>query len=242
VTQPPPFDVDAFLAQPLTARVTTNGPTVRPTWYLWEEGASWILTGPWPRCPPACGPTPPSRSWSTSATLPRAWSSRSSRVAARSSCPLTSPAAGASSAATLARTRHGGTAASGTTCTTIPPTRGRCGCGYVPILGGTRPELLGLTRPRRVSLRRPYTAPSLPAIAKHLRASNESQPLDLRCDRRTAQRCSWMRIRLPAGSRKAQSRTPYGCSIGSCTTSAASLACSRSKVPSRSFVARRIQP
>jgi hypothetical protein len=27
---------------------------------------------------------------------------------------------------------------------------------------------------------------------------------------RTAQRSSWMRIRVPAGSRKAQSRTPYG--------------------------------
>jgi len=61
------------------------------------------------------------------------------------------------------------------------------------------------------------------------------------CDCRTAQRRSWMRIRLPAGSRKAQSRTPYGCSVGSWTTSA-SLARSRSKVPSRSLVARRIQP
>ena len=59
------------------------------------------------------------------------------------------------------------------------------------------------------------------------------------CDRRTAQRSSWMRIMLPAGSRKAQSRTPYGCSVGSWTTSA-SLACSRSKVPSRSLVARRM--
>ena len=29
-------------------------------------------------------------------------------------------------------------------------------------------------------------------------------------DRQRAQRSSWMRIRLPAGSRKAQSRTPYG--------------------------------
>jgi len=56
-------------------------------------------------------------------------------------------------------------------------------------------------------------------------------------DRRMAQRSSWMRIMLPAGSRKAQSRTPYGCSVGSWTTSA-SLACSRSKVPSRSTVAR----
>ncbi|MQS06704.1 pyridoxamine 5'-phosphate oxidase family protein [Streptomyces alkaliphilus] len=29
--QDPPFDVDGFPAQPLTARVATNGPTVRPT-------------------------------------------------------------------------------------------------------------------------------------------------------------------------------------------------------------------
>ena len=43
------FDVDAFLAEPLTARVATNGPTVRPTWFLWEDGAFWILTGPWSR-------------------------------------------------------------------------------------------------------------------------------------------------------------------------------------------------
>ncbi|NED96674.1 pyridoxamine 5'-phosphate oxidase family protein [Phytoactinopolyspora alkaliphila] len=41
------LDVDAFLARPLTARVATNGPTVRPTWYLWDEHAFWILTGPW---------------------------------------------------------------------------------------------------------------------------------------------------------------------------------------------------
>src|SRR5262249_41058077 len=51
------------------------------------------------------------------------------------------------------------------------------------------------------------------------------------------QRSSWMRSRLPEGSRKEQSRMPYGCSVGSCTTSA-SPACSRSKVPSRSEVAR----
>ncbi|ANN15405.1 pyridoxamine 5'-phosphate oxidase [Amycolatopsis orientalis] len=43
------FDVDEFLAGPLTARVATAGPTVRPTWYLWEERAFWILTGPWAR-------------------------------------------------------------------------------------------------------------------------------------------------------------------------------------------------
>jgi nitroimidazol reductase NimA-like FMN-containing flavoprotein (pyridoxamine 5'-phosphate oxidase superfamily) len=43
------FGVDEFLAQPLTARVATNGPTVRPAWYLWEDGAFWLLTGPWAR-------------------------------------------------------------------------------------------------------------------------------------------------------------------------------------------------
>ncbi|HEU5332595.1 MAG TPA: pyridoxamine 5'-phosphate oxidase family protein [Actinocrinis sp.] len=46
---PRDFDVDAFLAQPLTARIATAGPTVRPVWYLWEDGAFWILTGPWAR-------------------------------------------------------------------------------------------------------------------------------------------------------------------------------------------------
>ena len=43
----PPFEIDAFLAQPLVARVATDGPTVRPVWFLWEDGAFWILTGPW---------------------------------------------------------------------------------------------------------------------------------------------------------------------------------------------------
>ncbi|MFE7902913.1 pyridoxamine 5'-phosphate oxidase family protein [Streptomyces sp. NPDC057424] len=43
------FDVDAFLRQPLTARVATSGPTVRPVWFLWEGGAFWVLTGPWAR-------------------------------------------------------------------------------------------------------------------------------------------------------------------------------------------------
>ena len=33
------FDIDAFLSQPLTARIATNGPTVRPTWFLWEDQA-----------------------------------------------------------------------------------------------------------------------------------------------------------------------------------------------------------
>ena len=45
------FDVGSFLAQPLTARVATAGPTVRPTWFLWEDGAFWILSGPWSRLP-----------------------------------------------------------------------------------------------------------------------------------------------------------------------------------------------
>ncbi len=52
-----------------------------------------------------------------------------------------------------------------------------------------------------------------------------------------AQLSSLIRIRVPAGSRKAQSRTPYGCSAGSWTTSAP-LACSRANAPSRSAVAR----
>lgn len=43
------FDVDEFLAQPLVARVATNGPTVRPVWFLWEDQAFWWLTGSWSR-------------------------------------------------------------------------------------------------------------------------------------------------------------------------------------------------
>jgi nitroimidazol reductase NimA-like FMN-containing flavoprotein (pyridoxamine 5'-phosphate oxidase superfamily) len=44
------FDVDEFLARPLVARVATGSPlTVRPVWYLWEEGALWWLTGTWSR-------------------------------------------------------------------------------------------------------------------------------------------------------------------------------------------------
>ena len=44
-----PFHLDSFLARPLTARVATSGPTVRQAWFLWEDGAFWILTGPWAR-------------------------------------------------------------------------------------------------------------------------------------------------------------------------------------------------
>jgi len=41
------FDLDVYLAQPLIARLATNGPSVRPVWYLWEESAFWWLTGGW---------------------------------------------------------------------------------------------------------------------------------------------------------------------------------------------------
>jgi nitroimidazol reductase NimA-like FMN-containing flavoprotein (pyridoxamine 5'-phosphate oxidase superfamily) len=49
-----PFDIDAFLHRPLTARLATSGPsgpTVRPVWFLWEDGAFWVLTGSWARLP-----------------------------------------------------------------------------------------------------------------------------------------------------------------------------------------------
>ncbi|CAN5744130.1 hypothetical protein BH20ACT2_BH20ACT2_25530 [soil metagenome] len=46
-----PFDIDAFLARPLVARVATGGPAVRPVWYLWEEGAFWWITGSYARLP-----------------------------------------------------------------------------------------------------------------------------------------------------------------------------------------------
>ena len=46
-----PFDVDAFLAKPLVARVATSGPAVRPVWYLWEDGAFWWITGSYARLP-----------------------------------------------------------------------------------------------------------------------------------------------------------------------------------------------
>lgn len=41
------FDIDAFLAEPNIVRLATNGPTVRPLWYQWEEGCFWIINGPW---------------------------------------------------------------------------------------------------------------------------------------------------------------------------------------------------
>lgn len=44
-----PFDIDAFLAQPLVARLATAGPAVRPIWFLWEESSFWWLTGSYSR-------------------------------------------------------------------------------------------------------------------------------------------------------------------------------------------------
>ncbi|MEU6507760.1 MULTISPECIES: pyridoxamine 5'-phosphate oxidase family protein [unclassified Streptomyces] len=44
-----PFDVEAFLARPLVARLATDGPRVRPVWFLWEDHSFWVLTGPWAR-------------------------------------------------------------------------------------------------------------------------------------------------------------------------------------------------
>ena len=41
------FAIEAFLAEPNTARVATNGPTIRPLWYQWEDGCFWIINGPW---------------------------------------------------------------------------------------------------------------------------------------------------------------------------------------------------
>ncbi|MEU1944007.1 pyridoxamine 5'-phosphate oxidase family protein, partial [Streptomyces sp. NPDC020125] len=34
-----PFDVAAFLARPLVAQLATEGPRVRPVWFLWEDHA-----------------------------------------------------------------------------------------------------------------------------------------------------------------------------------------------------------
>ncbi len=41
------FDIDELLREPLVACIATTGPTVRPVWFLWEEGMLWWLTGPW---------------------------------------------------------------------------------------------------------------------------------------------------------------------------------------------------
>lgn len=46
----PNFDFDSFLAEPRNAVVATNGreaPVLRTLSFSWEEGAFWIITGPW---------------------------------------------------------------------------------------------------------------------------------------------------------------------------------------------------
>lgn len=47
MTDTPSFDVDAYLAEPNQIFVATNGPTIRPLWYQWEDGCFWLITGPW---------------------------------------------------------------------------------------------------------------------------------------------------------------------------------------------------
>lgn len=39
-----PVDIPAFLDRPLLARVATDGPTLRPLWYVFEDDAFWWLT------------------------------------------------------------------------------------------------------------------------------------------------------------------------------------------------------
>ncbi|ALL79852.1 pyridoxamine 5'-phosphate oxidase (plasmid) [Pseudonocardia sp. EC080610-09] len=46
-----PSDVEEFLAGPHVARLATNGPTVRPVWFLWEDGAFWWITGAYAKLP-----------------------------------------------------------------------------------------------------------------------------------------------------------------------------------------------
>lgn len=41
------FDLDAFLAEPHVVQVATNGPTIRPLWFQWEDGIFWVISGPW---------------------------------------------------------------------------------------------------------------------------------------------------------------------------------------------------
>jgi hypothetical protein len=44
------FDLNAFLAQPLVARLATShasGPRVRPIWYQFDDMAFWWITGLW---------------------------------------------------------------------------------------------------------------------------------------------------------------------------------------------------
>ncbi len=91
-----------------------------------------------------------------------------------------------------------------------------------------------------------YGAPAAEAVATHTSIAGVASIASvsaLRVSRSRGsvipkdQRSSLMRSRLPVGSRKAQSRTPYGCSVGSWSTSAP-LSTNRLNSPSRSWVAR----
>jgi nitroimidazol reductase NimA-like FMN-containing flavoprotein (pyridoxamine 5'-phosphate oxidase superfamily) len=42
-----PEQIDAYLARPITGVVATDGPTIRPLWYHWEDSAFWIINGDW---------------------------------------------------------------------------------------------------------------------------------------------------------------------------------------------------
>ena len=45
------MELEALLSRPLLAFVAAYGPTVRPVWFAYEEGAFWWLTGSWARLP-----------------------------------------------------------------------------------------------------------------------------------------------------------------------------------------------
>jgi hypothetical protein len=40
-------EIEEFLAEPVTAVLATNGPTIRPVWYQWDGRAFWMISGPW---------------------------------------------------------------------------------------------------------------------------------------------------------------------------------------------------
>ncbi|MGI5467377.1 pyridoxamine 5'-phosphate oxidase family protein [Streptomyces sp. CA-132043] len=47
-----PFDLAEFLAAPRVAHLATqgtDGPVVRPVWFLWEDEIFWVITGSWAR-------------------------------------------------------------------------------------------------------------------------------------------------------------------------------------------------
>lgn len=41
------FDVEHFLSRRLVGRLATEGPVVRPFWFVWEEECFWMITGAW---------------------------------------------------------------------------------------------------------------------------------------------------------------------------------------------------